>query len=164
MKQVDWRVQRVWVAPAVCLPIVLRWIRRKLLYTSTTPGKLPTTGHSVMNLTQFKKPAKQGPCLCILLTISPTTRSPLIKTPVIYQPAIPASPIARNYSFNERWAPSAENGMRALLQGKLCDQPRLSRKVPKTNRSPKCCIWVINMPRIKLDSWQIRVRSRSHSH
>ena len=54
--------------------------------------------------------------------------------------------------LNERRAPLAVNSTRAPLRRKLRDQPKLARKAPKTNRSPKCCIWVIYMPRTYLPS------------
>jgi len=54
--------------------------------------------------------------------------------------ATPASPIASNYPVNEQWAPLAVNGTRAPLRGKLGDRPKLTRKAPKTNRSPKCFV------------------------
>jgi len=73
---------------------------------------------------------------------------------------MPASPIASNYPLNERWAPLAVNGTRAPLQRKLRDQPKLARKVPKTNRSPKWGIWVIYMPRTYLPSL---LHSQGHS-
>ena len=40
----------------------------------------------------------------------------------MYQPVMPALPIASNYLLNEQWVPLAVYGMRALLQRKLCGQ------------------------------------------
>ena len=52
----------------------------------------------------------------------------------IYQPAMPASPIASNYTRNEQWAPLAVYGKRAPLRRKLRGQHKLTRKAPKTTR------------------------------
>jgi len=43
-------------------------------------------------------------------------------------PAMPASPIASNYPFNEQWAPLAVNGMRTPLRRKLQGQHKPTRK------------------------------------
>jgi len=52
----------------------------------------------------------------------------------------------------KRWALLAVNSTRASLRRKLRDQPKLARKAPKPNWSPKCCNWVIDMPRTYLPS------------
>jgi len=51
-----------------------------------------------------------------------------------YRPAMPASPIASNYTRNEQWAPLAVYGKRAPLRRKLRGQQKLTRRAPKTTR------------------------------
>jgi len=98
-------------------------------------------------------PSKWLPGVSGFLTRDVYTRLALLLCNMITikQPAMPASPIASN-------SPSMNGGhhwqwmARAPIRRKLRDQPKLARKATKTDRSPKCCIWVIYMPRTYLPS------------
>jgi len=109
-------------APIVPLPNVLSFLTRP----AQTIGPLKTSSVTHVNdPCRFRKSisgcGSQMPDK-IVISINP------------YEPAMPASPIASNYTRNEQWAPLAMYGKRAPLRRKLRGQHTLTRKAPKTTR------------------------------